>query len=114
MATGVSNPSSSYTASELTQQTMLSDLMQQKWVLAGVGAFLLGLWLFSRRSAPDEAAARRLVRDWRHVDDPDDVRDLLGENVPAILKPALLAALEEVENQVHQGFRRMEREIERL
>ncbi len=93
---------------------MLNDLKQQKWLLAGAGAFLATLWLFSRRSAPEEKAARRLVRDWRHVDDAEDVRDLLGDNVPTILKPALLSGLEEVERQVHRWFRQLEHEIERL
>jgi hypothetical protein len=93
---------------------MLSDMLQQKWLLIGVGGFIGTLWLLSRRSAPSEKAARRLVRDWRHVDDPDDVRELLGENVPTILKPALLSVLDEIERQVHKGFRQLEREIERL
>jgi hypothetical protein len=102
------------TASEWTQQSMFNDLMQQKWILLGAGCLIGGLWLWSRRSAPDEKAARRLVRDWRHVDDPEDVRDLLGSNLPPILRPALLAALEEVEDVVHDWFDRAEREINRL
>jgi hypothetical protein len=113
--TTTQTPSSgNFTASEWTQRTVLSDLLQQKWLLIGVGCFLGGLWLLSRRSAPEEKAARRLVRDWRHVDDADDVRDLLSENVPTILRPALLNALDEVERQVHRWFRQVEREIERL
>ncbi len=111
-STGTS--SDRFTASEWTQQTMLSDLLQQKWLLIGVGAFIGTMWLMSRRSAPEEKAARRLVRDWRHVDDPGDVRELLGENVPTILKPALLSALDEIERQVERWFRQLEREIERL
>jgi hypothetical protein len=103
-----------FTASEWTQQTMLSDLMQQKWLIVGAGAFIGLLWLMSRRSAPEEQAARRLVRDWRRVDDAEDVRDLLGENIPTILRPALLSALDEIERQVHRAFRELEREIERL
>src|SRR5579864_2465881 len=110
----MSSSDQGYTASEWTQQSMLGDLMQQKWLWAGVGGFLVAVWFLSRRSAPEEKAARRLVRDWRHVDDPEDVRDLLGSNVPTILRPALLAALEELEEQVHQLFRRAEREINRL
>jgi hypothetical protein len=106
--------SNGLTASEWTQRSMLSDLMQQKWLLIGLGAALGLFMLVSRRSAPEEKAARRLVRDWRHVDDPDDARDLLGENVPTIVRPVLLAVLEEVQRQVHRGFRSMEREIERL
>ena len=112
--TNSSNASPEYTSSEWTQQTMLNDLMQQKWLIIGVGCFLGALWLLSRRSAPEQQAARRLVRDWRHVDDVDDARDLLGDNVPTILKPALLSALEEIENQVHLRFRHLEREINRL
>jgi hypothetical protein len=94
---------------------MMSDLMQQKGLLIGVGAVLLGLlFVRGRASKPEQKAARRLVRDWRHVDDPDDARDLLGENLPTILRPALLIALEEIERQVHRGFQKLEREIERL
>ena len=106
--------SNGLTASEWTQKSMLSDLMQQKWLLIGLGAAVGLFMLVSRRSAPEEKAARRLVRDWRQVDDPDDARDLLGENIPTIVRPVLLAVLEEVERQVHRGFRSMEREIERL
>ena len=96
-----STPSNGLTASEWTQQSMLSDLMQQKGLLIGLGVVIGLVMLLSRRSAPEEKAARRLVRDWRNVDDPDDVRDLLGENVPTIVRPALLAVLDEVERQVH-------------
>jgi hypothetical protein len=107
--------SEDYSASEWTQQNMLNDLMQQKWLLAGGAALLAALWLFARRrSAPEEQAARRLVRDWRNVDDVTGVRDLLGDNVPTILRPALLTALEEIENIVHRWFRQAEREIRRL
>jgi hypothetical protein len=109
-----STSSDRFTASEWTQQTMFSDLMQQKGLLIGLGCAIGFFWLMSRRSAPEEKAARRLVRDWRHVDDADDVRDLLGENVPTILRPALLSALEEIERVVHRGFQQIEREIERL
>jgi hypothetical protein len=110
----MSSTDQGYTASEWTQQSMVGDLMQQKWLWIGVGGFVAAVWLLSRRSAPEEKAARRLVRDWRHVDDPEDVRDLLGSNVPTILRPALLTALEELEDQVHQWFRRAEREINHL
>jgi hypothetical protein len=54
------------------------------------------------------------VRDWRNVGDAEDVRDLLGDNVPTILRPALLSALEELEHYVHQWFRRVERDIKSL
>ncbi len=110
----MASTSEDYSASEWTQQNMLNDLMQQKWLLAGAAAFLAALWLFSRRSAPEEQAARRLVRDWRNVDDVTDVRDLLGDNLPTILRPALLTALGEIENLVHRWFRQVEREIHRL
>jgi hypothetical protein len=107
--------SDSYTASEWTQRSMLSDLTQQKGLLIGVGV-AIGLFLLfrGRSSREDEKAARKLVRDWRHVDDPGDVRDLLGENLPPIVRPALLMILAEVERQVEDGFRRLERHIERL
>jgi hypothetical protein len=114
-----STPSSSYsdqfTPTAWTQQTMLSDVMQQKGLLIGlsitVGLFLLFL---RRRSAPEERAARRLVRDWRKVDDAGDVRDLLGSNLPTIVRPALLIALHEIERRVHKGFQSLKRDIERL
>jgi len=111
-----STPSSTehLTASEWTQQNMLNDLMQQKWLLVGAGVAIGALWLLSRRSRPEEKAARHLVRDWRHVDDPDAARELLSENVPTILRPALLAALDVLERQIHRMFRDLEREIERL
>jgi hypothetical protein len=110
-----SNPASNdYTASEGTQQSMMGDLMRQKWLFIGLGGVIGLIWLMSRRSAPEEKAARRLVRDLRHVDDADDVRELLGGNVPVILRPVLLSALSEIETYVHQWFRRVERDIERL
>ena len=115
--TSSSSPSAtdSYTASEWTQQSMMSDLTQQKGLLIGIGvAIAVFLFLRGRASREDEKAARKLVRDWRHVDDPSDVRDLLGENLPPIVRPALLMILSEVERQVEDGFRRLERQIERL
>jgi hypothetical protein len=117
MTSHTSNPgvSDSYSASEWTQQTMLGDLASQKWLWIGGACFIGALWLWSsRRKAPEVQAARRLVRDWRHVDDVEAARDLLGSNVPTILKPALFTALVEIEEQVHQLFRRAEREINRL
>jgi hypothetical protein len=112
--TTTSSPSEPYTASDWTQQSMLGDLMQQKWLLVGAGVVIAGLWLVSRRSQSQEHAARRLVRDWTKVDDPDDARNLLGENVPVIMRPVLLSALEELERLVHRWFAHLEREIERL
>ncbi len=117
MVTTSSTPSSSdrFTPSEWTQQTLLADIMQQKGLLIGAGVALgLFVLLLRRRPAPEEKAARRLVRDWRKVDDAADVRDLLGSNLPTIVRPALLMALHEIERQVHQGFRSLERDIERL
>jgi hypothetical protein len=54
------------------------------------------------------------VRDWGKVDDIYDARDLLGSNVPAIVRPALLIVLSEIERQIKTGFRRLERTIQRL
>ncbi len=103
------------TSSEFTQQTMWSDMTQQRWLIAvGIGIGVLLLFNLMRRPPEQEQAARRLVRDWRKVDDVDDARDLLGENIPMILRPALLLVLEEVERQVRQGFRRIERTIDHL
>src|SRR6266849_5850321 len=118
MASASSTPSSSsdqFTPTEWTQQTMLSDLIQQKALMIGAGVILgLCMLMLRRRSAPEEKAARRLVRDWRKVDRAADVRDLLGSNVPTIVRPALLMALHEIERQVHKGFVSLERDIERL
>jgi hypothetical protein len=108
------NSGDQFSATDWSEPSMLSELMQQKWLLIGLGCVIGAFWLRSRRSAPEEAAARRLVRDWRRVDGPEDVRDLLGANVPTILRPALLAALEEIEDLVHHWFRRLEREIQHL
>ena len=103
------------TSSEFTQQTMWSDLTQQRWLI-GIGLGLGTLFLLKMlRGAPEqEQAARRLVRDWRKVDDVGDARDLLGENIPAIMRPVLLLTLAEVERQVRKGFRRLEHQIEGL
>jgi len=103
------------TSSEFTQQTMWSDLTRQPWLIpVGIGLGVLLLLNLMRRPPEQEQAARRLVRDWRKVDDVDAARDLLGENIPTILRPALLMVLEECERQVRQGFRRIERTIEHL
>ena len=87
----------------------------QRMLLIGVGlticAILLFLW---RRQAPEEQAARRMVRDLRRVDDVDAARDLLGSNVPVVMRPVLLMILEEIERQVDHAFRRLERAIEQL
>jgi hypothetical protein len=111
-----STPSDHLTPTEWTQQSMLSDVLQQKGLLIGAGS-VAGLFFFvllRRRSAPQEKAARRLVRDWRKVDDAADVRNLIGSNLPPIVRPALLMALHEIERQVHKGFQSLERDIERL
>ena len=107
--------SDQFTPTEWTQQTMLSDVMQQKGLLIGLGV-VVGFFvlILRRRSAPQKQAARRLVRDWRKVDDAADVRDLRGSNLPAIVRPALLIGLHEIERQVHKGFESLERDIERL
>ena len=103
------------TPSELTQKKMWSDVKQQPMLWAGgalaVVAFLL--W-WTRREPSQQSAARHLVRDWRSVDDVDDARDLLGSNVPVILRPALLAGLDAAEAQVETWFRQAERAINRM
>jgi hypothetical protein len=110
-----SNSNDRFPATEWTQQSLMSDTTQQKGLLLGLGALLFAIFLFSRRSAAPEAkAARRLVRDMRHVDDAGDVRDLLGSNLPTIIRPVLLLALGEAERQVQRGFDKLEHEIERL
>lgn len=116
-STSSSSPTSTFDAfspTEWTQRTMFGDLMQQKGLLIGVALVVVGFLFFRSRSRSQETAARHLVRDWRQVDDPDDARSLLGSNLPVIMRPALLAALEEIERQVDHGFRRLERQISRL
>ena len=105
----------SLTPSELTQRNWLADVGQQGWLLVGAGLATFALVMFwLRRPARQQQAARRLVRDWSDVDDVDDARDLLGSNLPAVVQPALLVALEEIERQVDRGFRRLERAIQKL
>ena len=105
----------SLTASELTQKTMLSDLKQQPMVWAGAALAVVAVVLFwTRRQPSQESAARHLVRDWRGVDDVSDARNLVGANMPIILRPALLAALEAAEDQVDAWFRQAERAISRM
>ena len=113
-STSNSTTNEQFTPTEWTQQNMLGDLMQQKGLLIGLGMLIAAVLFLRSRGRPEQKAARRLVRDWRHVDDPDDARELLGENLPTILRPALLIALEEIERQVDQAFRKAEREIQRL
>jgi hypothetical protein len=89
--------------------------MQQKGLLIGLGLTVVAfLVLARRRSAPEKRAARRLVRDWRRVDDIRDARDLLGSNLPTVVRPVLLVVLGEIERQVHRGFDNIERDIRRL
>ena len=103
------------TSTEFTERTMLSDLTQQPWLIAaGLGVGTLVLFKMMRRPREQERAARRLVRDWRKVDDVDDARDLLGDNLPTIVRPVLLMVLEQIERQVDLGFRRLERSIQHL
>ena len=109
-----SSSTDNFSASDWTQHNMFSDLMQQKGLLIGLGVAAVVLFLLKSRSRPEEKAARRLVRDVRRIDDVDDLRELLGDNVPTIVRPALLMALAEVERQVHRGFRKLEREIAQL
>lgn len=105
----------SLTPSELTQRTWLADISQQGWLLIGAGLAMVALvMVWVRRPARQQQAARHLVRDWGNVDDVDDARDLLGSNLPAVLQPALLVALDEIQRQVERGFRRLERAIEKL
>ena len=117
-STPISSSSSSdhFTPTEWTQRTMLSDVMQQKGLLIGGGVgVLLFLFLLTRRGpAPEQRAARRLVRDWRKVGNAADVVDLLGANLPAIIRPVLIMALHELERQLRKGFQSLERDIERL
>ena len=102
------------TSSEFTQQTMFNDLLNQRWLIgAGIGIGVLMLMLL-RRPPAQEKAARRMVRDLRHIDDIDDARDLFGSNLPVIVRPALMMIMQEIERQVERGFRTLERSIERL
>jgi hypothetical protein len=109
-------PSSSdrFPPTEWTQQSLLTEVMHQKGLLVGLGLAVVAVLVFLRRPAPEEKAARRLVRDVRHVDDAGDVRDVLGSTLPTIVRPVLLLALEEIERQVDRGFLNLERQIESL
>ncbi len=110
-----SSSSDQFTPTQWTQQSMLADVMQQKGLLIGAGVALgLFLLVLRRRAGPEEKAARRLVRNWRNVDDPSGARDLLGSNLPTLVRPALLLGLHEIERQVRKGLRNLERDIERL
>ena len=103
------------TAGQFTQQTALGDLMQQRGLIIGAVVALVALWLFARsRQAPEEHAARRMVRDLRRADDADDARDVLGSNLPTIVRPALLIVLQEVERQIEHGFRRLEKRLSHM
>jgi hypothetical protein len=104
-----------FTDTQLAQPSMLEKLGQQRTLLIGGGLTLAALvFLMRRRQPAQERAARRLVRDWRRVDDLDDARDLLGSNVPAVLRPAMLVILAEVERQVQHALHRVERAIHKL
>ncbi len=103
------------THTELTQRTMLDDLRQQPLLLAGAAVGFVALVLFLTRRKPSrERAARQLVREWRDVDDADDARDVLGSNLPVILRPAAAVLLDEAEHVVHRWFRQLERAINKL
>lgn len=112
----MSSSSEGLSASQFTDRTMLNDLLQQRGLLIGAGVALILVLLFMRRSgsSDEEQAARRLVRDFRKVDDADDARALLGSQLPTIVRPALLALLEVLEDQVEQGFRRLERQLSHM
>jgi hypothetical protein len=113
----LSGPSSErLTANQFTQQSMLNDLMQQRGLLIGIAVAAGALWFFMRGSgqAAEQKAARRMVREMRHVDDTDDVRNVLGSNLPTIVRPVLLIVLQELERQISFGFRRAEKQIARM
>jgi hypothetical protein len=115
MSTG--SYSDNMTPSELTQQTALSDLTQQKGLLIGIGLALVAVLFISRRRGSDtdqRKAARHLVRDWGTVDDVGDARTLLASNLGPIVRPVLLLLLSELENQAHRYLRRAEKSIARL
>jgi hypothetical protein len=103
-----------FAPTEWSQQSVVTGVMSQKGLLIGVGVALAALFVFLRRPASQEKAARQLVRDIRHVDDAGDIRDLLGSTLPPIVRPVLLLALEELERQVHRGFLTLEHQIEDL
>jgi hypothetical protein len=104
-----------FPSTDWSQPTLLSEVMQQKGLLIGLGLTVVAfLVLARRRSAPETRAVRRLVRDWRRVDDIRDARDLLGSNLPTVVRPVLLVVLGEIERQVHRGFDNIERDIRRL
>lgn len=77
---------------------------------AGVVAYLI------RRSRQEEPA-ERMVRIARNFDTGEGLevgREFFMGKVLPELKPALLAVLEEVEDAVNQGFRRLEKSIKKF
>jgi hypothetical protein len=80
-------------------------------IAAGVIAFLL------RRSREEEAPAGRvakIARDWADSDTIEAGREFVMDKVLPELKPALLSALNEIEDVVDQAFRRIEKNIKKL
>jgi hypothetical protein len=81
-------------------------------VAAGVIAYLL-----RRAREEDEEPAGRvasLARSWASSDNVEAGRDFLIDKVLPELKPALLSALDEIEDVVDQAFRRIEKNIKKL
>jgi len=82
-------------------------------VVAGVIAFLLRRAREQEEEIPSTRMAR-FARDFAGSDGMEAGRDFLVDKVLPELKPALLSALSEIEDIVHQAFRRIEKNIKSL
>jgi len=80
-------------------------------VAAGVIAFLLRR---SRQEEPPQSRVTSLARGWTDSDNLDAGREFFMDRILPELKPALLAILDEVEEAVDEGFRRVEKNIKKL
>ena len=72
---------------------------------------------FIRRSRTPEPAARKVVsftRNLASVEGMEAGRDFFMDKVLPELKPALLSLVDELEEMVQQGFRRLEKAIKKL
>jgi hypothetical protein len=82
-------------------------------IAAGVIAFLVRRSREEEEEVPSNRVAQ-LARTWAASDTVGAGREFVMEKLVPELKPALLSALEEIEDVVDEAFRRIERNIKRL
>jgi hypothetical protein len=82
-------------------------------IAAGIVAFLVRRAREEEEEIPSNRMMR-LARDWASSDGVEAGRDFMMAKVLPELKPALLSALEEIEDVVDDLFRRIEKNIKRL